>query len=98
MTRTHRSNGFTLYNLNVIPGRPDGIFEQIISFIFEALSFNKLITVELMGKLSIIIKRVNICFIYTSKIYRIMQMPQNDSLNIKEAHWHLRFELNLHHI
>lgn len=55
MTRTHRSNGFTLYNLNVILGRPDGIFEQIISFIFEALSFNKLITVELMGKLSIII-------------------------------------------
>lgn len=55
MTRTHRSNGFTLYNVNVILGRLDGIFEQIISFIFEALSFSKLITVELIGKLSMII-------------------------------------------
>lgn len=51
-----------------------------------------------MGKLSIIIKRVNICFIYTSKMYRIMQMLQNDSLNIKEAYRHLRSELNLRHI
>lgn len=32
------------------------------------------------------------------KVYRIMQMPQNDSLSIKEAYRHLRSELNLHHV
>lgn len=44
-----------------------------------------LITVELMGKLSIIMLGVNSCSIYTSKIYTITKVLQNDSLNIKEA-------------
>lgn len=51
-----------------------------------------LITVELMGKLSIIMLGVNSCSIYTSKIDTITQVLQNDSLNIKEACRHLRFE------